>query len=136
MSIIEWTDELSVGIASIDKQHQILIKLINSLNTAMATGQPNIAIADILVCLTDYTRVHFSYEESLLEKYGYKETKNHQRQHRELIEQIAALKERFQSDLSGSIGIEIMQFLKNWLTHHIMKTDKAYSVFLISKGVI
>jgi len=136
MSIIEWSDELSVGIASIDKQHQILIELINSLNTAMAEGEANLRIADILASLTSYTRLHFAYEEKLFEKHGYAETKEHKRQHGELIEQINALKERFESDQSGSIGLEIMQFLKNWLTNHIMKTDKHYSAFLLSKGVV
>jgi len=136
MSIIQWSEELSVGIQSIDKQHQILIQLINSLNTAMAKGEANITIAEILASLTDYTRLHFSYEESLLEDYGYAESKNHALQHRNLIKQIDLLKERFETDQSGSIGIEIMQFLKNWLTNHIMKTDKAYSEFLIRKGVV
>lgn len=135
MSVIIWSEELSVGIESIDEQHQVLIRLINSLNTAMAEGEANLMIGDILLSLTDYTRQHFSYEEQLFEQFGYPDSADHKRQHSELIEQISALKERFESELSGSIGLEIMQFLKNWLTNHIMKTDKTYSEYLIAKGV-
>lgn len=135
MSVIIWSEELSVGIDSIDQQHQILIGLINDLNTAMAKGEANAMIGDILLSLADYTRLHFSYEEKLFEQHDYPNTRKHKRQHCELIDQISALKERFETELSGSVGLEIMQFLKNWLTNHIMKTDKAYSEYLIRKGV-
>jgi hemerythrin len=33
------------------------------------------------------------------------------------------------------IGVEVLAFLKDWLTNHIMKSDMAYSDFLVSKGV-
>ncbi len=135
MSVIEWSEELSVGIDSIDQQHQILIGLINDLNTAMAKGEANEMIGNILLRLADYTRHHFSYEEKLFEQHDYPDTARHKRQHSDLIDQISALKERFETELSGSVGLEIMQFLKSWLTNHIKKTDKAYSEYLISRGV-
>jgi hemerythrin len=135
MSVIVWSEQLSVGIESIDEQHKVLIGMINSLNTAMAQGEANMMIGDILMGLTAYTRHHFSYEEELFGQYEYPNSIEHKRQHSELIEQISALKDQFELDLSGSIGLEIMQFLKNWLTNHIMKTDKAYSEYLIAKGV-
>jgi len=135
MSVIVWSEELSVGIDSIDQQHKILIGLINDLNTAMAKGEANETIGDILLRLSEYTVHHFSYEEELFEQYDYPNSAKHKCHHCELIDQISALKERFETELSGSVALEIMQFLKNWLTNHIMKTDKAYSEFLISKGV-
>jgi methyl-accepting chemotaxis protein/hemerythrin len=38
---------------------------------------------------------------------------------------------------SGSVtlSMEVMKFLKDWLTGHIMGTDKKYSPFLRQKGV-
>ena len=33
------------------------------------------------------------------------------------------------------ISVEVMAFLKDWLTNHILITDKAYGPFLIDKGV-
>jgi len=33
------------------------------------------------------------------------------------------------------ISIELLSFLKGWLTDHILKTDMAYSQFLIDRGV-
>jgi len=135
MSVIVWSKELSVGIESIDEQHKTLIELINSLNTAMANGEANMMIGGILLKLTDYTQYHFAYEEDLFEQHGYTDSVQHKRQHQKLIDQISALKDEYESDITGSIGLEILQFLKTWLTKHIMKTDMEYSRFLIDKNV-
>ena len=135
MSVIVWSEKLSVGIESIDEQHKVLIGLINSLNTAMANGEANMMIGNILLKLTDYTRFHFTYEEDLFELHGYPNSVQHKLQHQKLVKQISALKEDYESDITGSIGLEIMQFLKTWLTKHIMKTDMEYSRFLIDKKV-
>jgi hemerythrin len=135
MSVIDWTDKLSVGIESIDQQHKVLIGLINKLNHAMAGGEASIAISDILDELTNYTEYHFEYEESLLVEFDYPNYQKHHGSHRELITQLEGLKLNFESDISGAIGLEIMQFLQSWLTHHILKSDKAYSEFLTRKGV-
>jgi len=135
MSVVQWSEDLSVGIASIDAQHKVLIDMINSLNSAMAAGEANIIIGDILGGLAHYTVNHFKYEEKLFEQYGYPHSLAHIKEHQDLIEQVKTLKERFESDLSGSLSLEIMQLLKNWLINHIKKSDKHYSQFLIDKGV-
>lgn len=134
MSAIQWSEDYSVGISSIDEQHKTLINYINDLNTAMAVGEANIIIGDILLGLGQYTKKHFQYEEELFEKYGYPSSDSHIKEHQALLEQVSSLKLRFESDLSGSLSLEIMQFLKNWLMNHIQKSDKEYSQFLIEKG--
>ncbi len=135
MSAIQWKKEFSVGIPSIDEQHKILINYINNLNTAMAAGEANLIISDILVGLADYTKTHFKYEESLFDEHGYPLSESHIKQHQSLLEQVSNLRIRYESDISGSLGLEIMQFLKSWLINHIQKSDKDYSKFLIEKGV-
>jgi hemerythrin len=134
MSAIQWSDEYSVGIPSIDEQHKVLINFINDLNRAMADGEANVIIGDILLGLGQYTKKHFKYEEELFTQYGYPSSEPHVKEHQLLLEQVSSLKLRFESDLSGSISLEIMQFLKNWLVNHIQQSDKEYSQFLISKG--
>jgi hemerythrin len=34
-----------------------------------------------------------------------------------------------------SVTVDTMVFLKDWLNHHILETDKKFSAFLNSKGV-
>ncbi|MGI6102630.1 MAG: hypothetical protein ACOYET_09155 [Bacillota bacterium] len=39
MALIQWSDELSVGVRELDAQHQRLIQMINELNEAMLQGK-------------------------------------------------------------------------------------------------
>ncbi len=135
MPLIEWTVQLSVGIESIDEQHKKLINMINALNEAMLTGSSNELLGKIFTGLAAYTQKHFAYEENMFAEYGYPNSQEHKRQHNELIAQVVELKEKFMENPQGTISADLMLFLKRWLTNHIMRTDKEYTEFLISKGV-
>jgi hemerythrin-like metal-binding protein len=135
MPLIEWSNELSVGIDSIDEQHKKLVNMINALNEAMLTGSSNELLGKIFTGLAAYTQKHFSYEENMFAEYGYTNSEEHKRQHNELIAQVVELKEKFMDNPQGTISADLMQFLKRWLTNHIMRTDKEYTEFLLSKGV-
>jgi len=135
MPLIEWTAELSVGIDSIDEQHKKLINMINALNDAMLTNSSNELLGKIFTGLAAYTQKHFAYEENMFAEFGYTDSQEHKRQHAELIAQVVELKEKFMENPQGTISADLMLFLKRWLTNHIMRTDKEYAEFLISKGV-
>jgi len=135
MPLIEWSNELSVGIDSIDEQHKKLVNMINALNDAKLTGSSNELLGKIFTGLAAYTQKHFAYEENMFAEYGYSDSQEHKRQHSELIAQVVELKEKFMENPQGTINADLMQFLKRWLTNHIMRTDKEYAEFLISKGV-
>lgn len=135
MSAIKWSEDFSVGISSIDEQHKVLLGFINDLNKAMAAGEATIIIGEILLGLSQYTQKHFKYEEELFARYGYPNSDSHIKEHQSLLKQVSSLKIKFESDISGSLGLEIMQFLKTWLINHIQKSDKEYSNYLIAKGV-
>ncbi|MCU7939344.1 MAG: bacteriohemerythrin [gamma proteobacterium symbiont of Bathyaustriella thionipta] len=135
MPLIQWNNELSVGINSIDEQHKKLVNLINELNDALQSGKANQVLAGIFDGLAVYTINHFGYEEELFAQYGYPESQAHKNEHRVLIQQVNDLQEKMnQGDFM--ISVEVMVFLKNWLINHILKTDKAYAQFLKDKGVL
>jgi len=134
MSLIVWSNSLSVGIDSIDNQHKKLISMINALNDALADGSANDVLAKIFSGLAVYTVKHFAYEEDLFAEHGYAGTVAHKAEHKALLDQVGELKEKM-DDGDFMIGVEVMAFLKDWLTNHILKTDMAYAKDLIAKGV-
>ena len=134
MALITWANELSVGIDSIDEQHKTIINMINALNDALADGSALEIIHKIFDGLAVYTIIHFDYEEKLFEQYGYAESAIHIAEHKALRDQVDELKIKMDNG-DFMISIEVLSFLKTWLTHHILKTDMAFSEFLISKGV-
>lgn len=135
MSLIEWTVELSVGIESIDEQHKKLVNMINTLNDAMLKNSSHELLGKIFTGLAAYTQKHFAYEENMFAEYDYTDSEEYTRQHNELIAQVVKLKEKFIENPQGTMSADLMLFLKRWLTNHIMRTDKKYAEFLISKGV-
>jgi hemerythrin len=135
MALIEWTAKLSVGIDSIDEQHKKLVNMINALNDAMLTNSSDELLGKIFTGLAAYTQKHFTYEENMFAEYGYPDSEEHKRQHNELIAQVVELKEKFIENPQRTMSADLMLFLKRWITNHIMRTDKEYAEFLISKGV-
>ncbi len=134
MPLIQWNNELSVGINSIDEQHKILVNMINALNEAMISGQTKKILAEILDGLAAYTVNHFAYEEDLFAQYGYSQSQAHINEHHSLMEQVKNLQSKMDNG-DFMISVEVMVFLKGWLINHILKTDKAYAEFLRDKGV-
>ena len=131
---VEWSDEYSVGIQSIDEQHKRLLSLINQLQTAVDHQTDATFVDEALGELVDYTRTHFSYEEKLLEDNDYPQFAEHKKEHEAMVEQVMDFLERYKKNKDETIE-DITLFLKNWLINHINGTDKEYSSFLVGKGV-
>jgi methyl-accepting chemotaxis protein/hemerythrin len=130
MALLDWSDELSVGIDVIDKQHMILVRSINLLATAIENKSERELLAAIFETLADYTVSHFAYEEELFDKYGFPETEHHKETHKALLEKVTTFKKKFDAG-EEHLGPDMLKFLVEWLTKHIMGTDKRYSAFLI-----
>ena len=60
---IEWTNDLSVGVSSIDAQHQQLFKMADELFEAGKNGKSKEKIGDLLGFLDRYTKQHFKDED-------------------------------------------------------------------------
>ncbi|MDX1594253.1 MAG: hemerythrin, partial [Gammaproteobacteria bacterium] len=60
-------EKFRTGIAPVDEQHREMIECYNDLERAVASGAPEKARVDALASLAEATRVHFRFEEDLLE---------------------------------------------------------------------
>ncbi len=135
MAFIDWNENLSVQIKELDDQHKKLIALINELNEAMRVGKGKDIMAKILASLVDYTKYHFGAEEKLMQTHSYPTYIIHKKAHDDLTKQVIDLQKKFESG-NVVITIDVMTFLKNWLSKHIMGTDKQYTAFFKGKGIV
>jgi len=124
--LFPWKEAYSVRIPRIDTQHKGLVTLINDLHAAMLEGRAKEAMSHIVDELVDYTVLHFAFEESMLRQYGYSALAQHQLLHKELCSQVVELRDKFRAG-KITVTIETMQFLKNWLSSHILSADMAYA---------
>lgn len=130
---MEWKDEFSVGIPEIDAQHQTLAGCIALLEDAVTSQQRWLAVHSALVRLSDFVRIHFAVEESLMHIHGYPELSRHIDEHRQFAAKLTALQAgSLRVDVSG----EMVAFIQKWLREHIMTSDKHYAAYLPIAGVV
>ena len=134
MAFIEWSDDFKLGFAEIDTQHRWLVEATNALHEELMKGEPSDEeVSSLLNFLVDYTLTHFVTEELLFEWHHFPQADAHTEEHQAFVRTV---KEWMQRHKSGeSLDREILDFLKQWLIQHIMKSDKAYVPFLKAKGV-
>ena len=134
MDFVTWSDKFSVEIPSIDEQHKKLVAVINELYNAMKTGKTKEQMGKIVKDLVDYTKYHFSYEEKLMEKAGYKDIEEHKKQHVAFVEKITKTYDDYKNG-KLIMSIDICNFLQDWLIHHIQGTDQKYSQIMVDSGL-
>ncbi len=133
MEMVEWSENLSVGIAMIDEQHGKLIQLMGELHDAIKRNEAADMIEDILTNLFNYAQVHFAAEEELFRKHKYPEMALHELEHQRFIAKAFAFKERLNAKKPG-LSLELLTFLSSWVLNHIELTDKRYSRHLHDCG--
>lgn len=131
---VEWKDDYSVGIDSIDQQHKKLLNLINQLQTAVDYSTGEEFERDALDELVDYTRTHFNYEEGLMRDNNYPDFEPHKVQHEKMFKKVGEVLAEYEQDQDTAMA-NAAEYLKDWLINHINGTDKEYSSYLIGKGV-
>jgi hemerythrin len=133
MAVMQWTQTMSVGIPSIDNDHKILVGMINRLDDAIKSASGEQALGSVLDALLDYTTYHFDREEALMQACGYPDTEAHSHTHKVLRIQVAHIRNRHRLNPDSIHDREVLAFLKNWLTSHIMGRDKLYAPFMASR---
>ena len=129
MKDLEWSYVLSVGNDEIDEDHHKLVELFNMLNHSVTEGGDPDYLAAVLEELINCTVWHFSHEERLMLKYGYKGLAEHRAEHQELIKSVKALQQKIlQAD--NVVPEEDLEFLEHWLTEHILSTDMKLGSYL------
>jgi len=134
MPTIVWNNQWNIGIASIDADHQALVQLLNDLHNAIADNHSQTIMGRVVASLVDYTQNHFRREEGLMDQHHYWGASSQKAQHREFLAKITDVQRRFHQADDQRLGIEVLNFLRNWLIDHILQEDKPLGVFLKEKG--
>lgn len=134
MPFFPWTDDFVLGIEKVDEQHHWLVDMTNQLYDELAKPDPDRnVVGEIVEGLMDYTVNHFIVEEELFQRHDYPETAAHKAEHDRFTSNVMSLLQRFED--GADVNDDALNLLKEWLTHHILSVDKAYTPFLKGKGV-
>lgn len=137
--VFKWKDLYSCNIAEIDNQHKKLFEIGSRIFTlaSLKDGYDHYdEIIAILEQLKDYTVYHFNYEEKLMESYKYENHETHKIQHDFFIKKLQKLEKRDIEGKQNESLMEIIAFVADWISGHILKTDMQYKEFFNSRGII
>lgn len=134
MSLMTWNDELSVKVKEIDDQHKKLIGLVNNLHDAMKGGQAKLVLESTLQELASYTVYHFQTEEKYMQKINYPGYLAHKMKHDAFVRKVSDFQKDFHAGRLG-ISLDLMNFLKEWVTTHIRDIDQQYSETFVKAGI-
>lgn len=123
----EMKEEYLTGIPMIDEEHSHLFELAEQtyqlLNDDMIPDKYD-NIQAVLKELLAYAHKHFEDEEAYMESIQYKRMFTQKVQHQGFIEKIDSFDpEEIDENQTEAIQ-EILNFLTDWLIHHIMDNDK------------
>ena len=122
MSLIEWKEQYSLGVAEVDHEHRELIDLINELYEIVSSENSDLAVADFLGEL--YTRIsaHFALEEKVMRDSNYDEYDDHKADHERLLDDIRDLMD----DYEDGVYVDVEGFgkrLDEWFSEHFRTRD-------------
>ena len=135
MPVLKWTQDLEIGIKSIDDQHRQLINIINELHLAVEQNKGNETIIHMIDKLHQYADSHFRDEEAILEKHEYPDLEDHVLEHEEFIAKLDELKSKYLSS-KEALTIHLRNYILAWFYHHIKINDMEYRRFLEQKNLL
>lgn len=134
MEKILWDEGFSVGVRALDKQHQQIVAIVNTLIEMNNAEVASEIISDTLTKMTQYASDHFKAEEQYMLDYEYPEYSLQKKQHQEFKKKtvdfcVGTMVHK------ATVPEELFAYLKSWWTNHILQEDMKYKTFFNDRGL-
>lgn len=123
---------LTTHVDAMDREHEKLVAIMNRLFARHEEKASKTELSTIVRELVAWTITHFDHEEQFFDTLPYSQAHIHKKIHKDLIERLNGHKMEFEK--SGELSPAFFQFLKTWLTAHIMGIDVKYGVIAAQKA--
>jgi hemerythrin len=133
MPIFEWNNLFLLGLKRFDEDHQHLVRLLNTTYDSFIHNGSKCNLNTVIDELSDYALYHFTEEEYWMKETGYPGLDMHISQHDIFSTRVVEFKRRHQK-CDAKLTLELLTFLKEWLTDHILGSDKEFGFFIASRG--
>jgi len=133
MVFMQWSVRMSVGLKELDDDHKKLIEIINQLEADAGSASTLEGVQRALVALRRYAEYHFGREQEVMASCGYPALESHIEEHHDFIQKIRGVSADYEANpkkVAKQVHEELVDFLKTWLTHHILIEDMAYKTYV------
>ncbi len=130
--VFPWHEHFDTGIEVLDEQHKNLVKLLNQLARSLAILADPIELNEVFDEMAAYADYHFQTEEAVWQSYFEEDSwcSSHHHAHNSFISEVLRLKEEEKTKPIEEVIEGILNFLTNWLRHHILDADKRMAMTL------
>lgn len=130
MDHVAWNPTMSVGVEILDDDHKKLIGMLTVLLEDGVAAKNRDDLVQLLNDLLDYTSVHFTREEDLMDRQGYPDLDAHKAAHRYFVDEVRKLSREYDESNTMMLRIDLILLLKEWLIEHIQSVDMRYKPFM------
>lgn len=122
MPLLNWKPEFSVGVESVDHEHEQMINLINEIYDELKARRDADSIEQFMGDVHFAISAHFALEEKLMRDALYPEYEAHKEEHEELLDQIRDLMDQFAFDPEKGFVL-LQDRLSIWFERHFSTYD-------------
>ncbi len=127
MQKVEWNSKFSVNNDTLDYEHQELLTIYSDMVDVVDNGGNNLIMINLLSNLEDYALTHFKTEEAYMASISYPRLAEHKDLHRKYSKRVLDFTLVYLNQNSNNPS-EVLKFLRNWWTHHILEEDSKYAL--------
>jgi|SaaInl4_135m_RNA_FD_contig_21_3128138_length_541_multi_3_in_0_out_0_2 hemerythrin len=123
MPFVEWKAEFSLGIPSVDYEHEELIALLNEVHEGLDEGHAPETMSAFLGEVHARISAHFALEEKIMRKVGYENFDVHKADHETLLDQIRDIMDAYEAGEFENLDEQLSSALEAWFTTHFRTHD-------------
>lgn len=132
--LAKWQPGYSVFVRELDEHHKKLIDLLNELYDAYLQDVHKDKVGEIIIQLKQYALNHFDLEETYFKQFSFENTSEHVKEHAFFLQKLTSFEKEYMKS-STLTSLRIINFLQEWVTNHILITDKKYVSCFVKNGL-
>ncbi len=122
MKYLQWTEKFSVGVDSVDYEHQNLMDMINMIYAELDDRRDIAKIKQTVSEVHTEISAHFALEERIMRLADYDEFGAHKNDHEELLDQIRTTMDAIEDDPEPALDM-LSDQLADWFSRHFATFD-------------
>lgn len=122
MKYLQWRKEFSIGVDSVDFEHQELMDIINMIYAELDNRRDAEQIKQTMGEVHTEISAHFALEERIMRQARYDEFDTHKNDHENLLDQIRTMMDAIENDTEHALDV-LSEALADWFSRHFVTFD-------------
>jgi hemerythrin len=132
---ITWKEEYSVGLTTVDKQHQKFLTILNELGTCIAEGSYKENGKSIFFALLHFADEYLLKEKMLVNSVSDIDYSHFREKHKQFLAKLQLFKNEYNESASEQLFVDLYEYLKqiypkyiSYYTPSLIKILKTYGI--------